>query len=436
MIHEHKASLRVERLIKCYCDMKSSHLLQLILSVISFMPLQAQWIQVPNAPNGYINDIVVVGDTFYLARPSAGVYRSTDNAQSWELLDQGLNNMQAKGVNQLLVMGDTIFAATDDGIYRSTDTGINWDKKSNGIQVGGGALYAFAMSIYNHNGRLITGAYTGIYYSVDWGETWQLSNISGDHVYPQNIIDHSGILFAARESINTPYGFQSTDGGLTWSDMTIGQPTICFFSEPGKLWCGTIDGVWLSQDDGATWEERNNGLSLDPYSADIIRVGNQLITSLKFGGSGVYHSYDDGLNWEDFSEGLGFFTIISKFIYKDGILYVITSDGLWQREMNVTAVPEKGFPQNKIDIRNYPNPFTDQTRIDFTIDEAGPVRLEVLNNRGEIIYTMLDQFIAAGKHNIMWTGNSEKGILVPPGVYFYRLALGGEMVMGKMVKIK
>ena len=213
--------------------MKISYYLLLSVSLLTSFCSYAQWTLVSSAPAGYINDILIVQNTFYLAHGSAGVYRSTDNAQSWELLDQGLNNMQAKNVNQLLVMGDTIFAATVDGIYRSTDNGNNWQKKSTGIEVGGGALYAFTMSVYNHNGMLITGAYTGIYRSVDWGESWEATNITGDHVYPQFFVEHDGILFGARESINTPYGYQSTDGGLTWTDMTIGQPTICFLSEPG-----------------------------------------------------------------------------------------------------------------------------------------------------------------------------------------------------------
>ena len=413
----------------------SRYLITLLFLTLTLLS-NAQWTHVTTAPDGYINDIVIVQDTIYLAHGSHGVYRSPDNAQSWELLDEGLNNMQAKNIYQLLVMGDTLFAATVDGIYRSTDKGENWIKKSNGIQVGGGAIYAFTKSIYNHEGTLITGAFTGIYQSDDWGESWEVTNVSGSHVYPQVFTKHNGILFGARESNNTPYGYQSVDDGLTWTDMTIGQPTICFLSEPGRLWCGTIDGVWLSEDNGTTWEQRNNGLSLDPYSAGLIRVGDQLITSLKFGGSGVFRSFDDGHNWEDFSEGLGFFNIISKLVYNEGILYVVTSDGVWQRELNVTSASEYYQKTGKIQIQNYPNPFLVKTQISFMINEDRHIRLEILNNRGKVIYILVDGHLESGYYDSTWQGIDMKGNPVSSGLYFYRLIAGDEREVRRMVKVK
>ena len=186
-----------------------------------------------------------------------------------------------------------------------------------------------------------------------------------------------------------------------------------------------------------TWEQRNNGLSLDPYSAGIIRVGNQLFTSLKFGGSDVYHSFDDGLNWEDFGGGLGFFTIISKFVYHDGILYVITSNGLWEREIVATAVDESAAKSTGLQLsQNHPNPFTDGTNINFTIQEAGHVRLVVYDDQGSLIRTIVNENISAGNYEYLWDGKDAKGHPAATGPYFYRLDANNLQAMKRMIKIK
>ncbi|MCB0804963.1 MAG: T9SS type A sorting domain-containing protein [Bacteroidales bacterium] len=414
--------------------MKGFYSLCFTVILFTSFNVMAQWIQHPSAPTGYINDIVTQQDTIYLGHANQGIYQSKDNGITWVQLNNGLISTQAKQISQLLVKGDTIFAATTDGIYRSLDKGENWQKKSTGIFVGNGAIYAFAKSIYKHEGILITGAFTGIYRSSDWGETWEESNITGAHVYPQHIINHNGILFAARESINTPYGYQSTDGGITWTDMTIGQPTICFMSEPGKLWCGTIHGMWLSENDGATWENRSEGLPPDPYNAGIVRVGDQLISSLKFGGSGIYHSFDEGQNWENFGGGLTFMNIIGELVVQEGRILAISSNGLWEREIETTGDQE--ITISSAAIHNFPNPFHNKTQFHFKITQPCFVHLEILDEQGIVVRTVVHQNLRKGNYTLSWDGNKDSGREARPGMYYYRFTKNNSSETGKLLKIQ
>ncbi|OGU71686.1 MAG: hypothetical protein A2V93_11155 [Ignavibacteria bacterium RBG_16_34_14] len=304
-----------------------------VLTVNSF----AQWTQIPSSPSYYIQDIVEADDIIYLAHFSDGVYKSTDSTLSWQLINNGLNTNEAKSVYQILVSGDTLYAATVDGIYKSTNGGDNWVKKSNGITIGPGALNEFTESIYKHNSNLFTGAWNGIYRSTNGAENWIVTNITGQGIEAKNFVNHNGTLFAARESINNPGAYKSIDDGVTWEGITGPfYSTITFLSEPGKLWAGTISGVWLSTDNGTSWEMRNNGLTSDPYSSCIIRINGTLVTSLKFGGSGVFSSTNEGFNWEDFGDGLPFLNTIEKMIVYDDRIIAATSDGLWQRD---TIIP-------------------------------------------------------------------------------------------------
>ncbi|HEY6435576.1 MAG TPA: hypothetical protein VIY47_03230 [Ignavibacteriaceae bacterium] len=403
-----------------------------LIAIINLMAV-AQWIQQPSTPSGLINNIMKSDSVLYLSHSSNGVFKSIDAGLTWQLIINGLNNSEAKSVHEVLVFRDTLYAATVDGIYRSTNLGNLWVKKSSGITIGPGATAEFCESIFEYNGNLFTGAFNGIYRSTDYAENWLLTNVSGQHIWAKNFTAHNGILFAARENINFPNGYFSTDEGLTWNSLTtLNFPTITFFSEGTKLWSGTIHGVWLSTDNGVTWGNRSNGLSPDPYSSSIIRTNGNLITSLKFGGSGMFRSTDDGINWEDFGAGLPFLSSIEKLIvYSDKIL-AATSNGLWQRDTSET-VTELIEQENLIDgyelFQNYPNPFNPATKIEFRIADLGFVSLKVFDALGNEIATLVDGEMQPGSYDVEFSAtNLSSGISVrggyASGVYFYKFQFG------------
>jgi hypothetical protein len=296
----------------------------------------AQWTVVPSFSSGAVYDITQLNDTIYISSPGNGIYKSTDGMITWQQISNGLNTSEAKVVHQVLVHNGSLYAATVDGIYKSSNSGGEWIKKSNGITIGPGAVYEVTVSIFEHDGILFTGAWNGIYRSTDNAENWILSNISGAGIHAKNFSYHNGILFAARENINNPSGYKSLNNGISWEPLPTSPlfSVITFFSEPTKLWAGTIHGIYLSTDNGLNWVNRSIGLSPDPYNSFIIRVSGILVTSLKFGGSGMFKSSNEGLIWEDFAQGLPFLSVIDKLIVYNDKIIAATSNGLWHRDVS------------------------------------------------------------------------------------------------------
>jgi serine protease len=68
-----------------------------------------------------------------------------------------------------------------------------------------------------------------------------------------------------------------------------------------------------------------------------------------------------------------------------------------------------------------PNPFRSLTAIRFGLARAGRVELRVFDVNGRVIQTLVDKDLGAGRHDVQWRGENDRGERVAPGVYFYRL---------------
>nr|MEE4266508.1 right-handed parallel beta-helix repeat-containing protein [Candidatus Krumholzibacteria bacterium] len=83
-----------------------------------------------------------------------------------------------------------------------------------------------------------------------------------------------------------------------------------------------------------------------------------------------------------------------------------------------------------------PNPFNPSTRIAFALPSDMPVALKIYGLDGRLIKTLVQDNLAAGRHEIRWDGQDSRGRTVAAGVYFYRLDAGNRQVDGKLMLIK
>lgn len=156
-----------------------------------------------------------------------------------------------------------------------------------------------------------------IYESVDGGASWhalaRLEN-SEDLVIDDIVVDarNSSLIYAAAWRLSHSDGglWVSRDGGRTWnaSPGLRGKSIRAFAqapSDPETLFAGAMDGVFRSNDAGASWRlispseskeiHEVESLAVDPKDPDVLYVGTWHLP---------WKTSDGGENWENIKQGV------------------------------------------------------------------------------------------------------------------------------------
>ena len=105
--------------------------------------------------------------------------------------------------------------------------------------------------------------------------------------------------------------------------------------------------------------------------------------------------------------------------------------------MQYTPVQDIETPALVTELRgNYPNPFNPSTLISYTLANPGQVSLEIFNQKGQLVNTLVNADLPAGNHQVEWNGRDSGGQTVSSGVYFYRMRSGKYSSTRKMVMMK
>jgi hypothetical protein len=107
---------------------------------------------------------------------------------------------------------------------------------------------------------------------------------------------------------------------------------------------------------------------------------------------------------------------------------------------DVGGDPAAGTPPRRLELLpNRPNPFNPSTEIAYGVPAEGEVsrlRLQVYDVRGRLVRTLVDGLPAPGRSRAVWDGRDAAGLVVPSGVYFYRLRWRDESLSNRMLLLK
>jgi len=256
-----------------------------------------------------VRDLVVdpkSSATLY-AGASNGIFKSTDGGTRWEnvsasiLAQAGLTS--GLGMIRVLVFDpqnpSTIYAGADRGVFRSTNDGNSWKAAKKGLP--NQRFFALAINpqtpttVYSGVGTLISrpgeNPAGGIFRSVDGGASWQaVANYIHKAQQRRDISVRALVIDPRNPSTvfaSTAYGIlKTTDAGATWESINSGltnanvHDLAIDHDNPMILYAATFGGgIFKSTDGGSSW--RNVGfenqlvdaMNMDPGNPAILYAG-------------------------------------------------------------------------------------------------------------------------------------------------------------------
>ncbi len=85
--------------------------------------------------------------------------------------------------------------------------------------------------------------------------------------------------------------------------------------------------------------------------------------------------------------------------------------------------------------QNAPNPFNDFTALQFQLNVSDRVSVKIYNAFGQLVNTIIDDFLVEGEHTFYWLGNNNEGDQVSPGMYYFSVSTSSFQVSKPMIFI-
>jgi photosystem II stability/assembly factor-like uncharacterized protein len=428
------------------------------------------------------NSNFILGET-----QNGGLFRTTNGGTSWNSATSGISTGENVAWVAPIIAHPTIdgtFYTARQRVYRSTNNGGAWTAVSGNVN-GSSAVREMAISKTNPS---VLYASTGgtIFLSTDGGATFtnKTSGLPARTITSINIHPNDeNIALLTFSGFGTNKVYKTTDMGSTWInihgnllDSPVNDGFIYTYDalNPNTYFVGTDIGVFLTQDNGASWVELPNNLPntvivhLDySHSNKMMRAGTH--------GRGVYEAFIDFtipvelssftaetgdntvvLNWSTatetnnngfeierklknqewvtigFVQGKGTTTEIQNYNYIDDysllpyegtVLYrlkQIDYDGTFeyskQLAVNLTFIPADYYVS-----QNYPNPFNPATTIKYSLPVESMVKINIYNALGEIIEELVSKFQSSGNYEVTWNAQDYSS-----GIYYYSFEVNSD----------
>jgi hypothetical protein len=346
-------------------------------------------------------DIALTDSAIWIASWASGLRRSTDRGTTWQRTILPSSTMSSIAPTDTLsnlkidprldnnylafsVFAEsdrTIWAGTAGGLNKSTDGGVSWIKMTSSNQV----EHMLSDWVIAINGQKIPGGLR------IWTTNWPA------------------------EGESQQYGISYTDdGGRTWHNGLNGIKAYDFAFKDSIVYVATDQGLFRTANAGKTWER--SGSIIDPLRRE--QITSSRFFSVGVIGDTVYCGSDEGV--------------------------VLTVDSPTRSFGRSWEILRAFRPVQQVgSTYAYPNPFSPKSevlRIHYTTGgTSANATIEVFDFGMNRIRTVVRDAVRTGdrEQDDIWDGRDQSGVIVPNGVYFYRLTLTGhDPVWGKIMVLQ
>lgn len=394
--------------------------------------------------------------------------------------DNGTNRTQNGGLNnwQHIYGGDGFYVLVDftnpNIVYAESQFG-NLGKSTTG---GGGGSFSPATTGINgseptnwstpvimdpNNSNILYYGTNYLYRTINSADNWtkispQLTDYNGGRlgtlttmaVAPTN----SNVIYVGTDDSHV---WVSSDNGSTWNEISDGLPVrwvtrvavdptnenIVYVTFNGLKWRDPQPHVFRSTDKGASWTDISNNLpdapvnafAVDPIEPSRLYLGNDV---------GMYVSFNSGQSWWVLGEGLPVLPVSDIKIHPTTRELVAGTYGRSMYKIDLDLVPTN-IESSELIVsgfyleQNYPNPFNPITKIKFTIPsvfasgtkQSQQVILKVYDILGNEVVTLINEKKLAGNYEVDFNAKE-----LTSGIYFYKLVANEFSDTKKMILLK
>ncbi len=385
-------------------------------------------------PFTFVRDVQIDDDGTIWMGAGDGLYKSTDNGQQWTKKLPTAHRIE----NITLTVGSLMFAYGEGRLYRSKDNGDTWVGINN---------TNYLQYIAYYNGVTYTVMLDGFYRSYDDGDIWEkVSENINLYMTSSFYIGLEGTIYIG----STQGGLMlSNDGGLNWQAQNEGLP-LSYNPDVGAIGLHTLvrspDGyIFAASSSGSDLGDiyytvdnfmSPNAPTLYPAVAEENKVSLtwSKVKATDFKLYRVYSGENENQLFVLDSTTSVNDTTISIIGLTNGTTYyfrITAVDSVGNESIFsnlVSATPTALAVEESSDIPTsfalhpaYPNPFNPNTTIRFDLPEASVVVLVVHDLLGREVARLVDRYMTAGYHQVIWDGRTASGLEVPSGIYIARL---------------
>jgi len=102
-------------------------------------------------------------------------------------------------------------------------------------------------------------------------------------------------------------------------------------------------------------------------------------------------------------------------------------------ELYPTSVVDKG--STLLTVKNYPNPFTTSTMIQYDLLQGSDISIKIYDNVGRLVQTLVAGNQQAGQYTVTWNGETEQGVNTS-GIYYCVLQTSNNIKTFKLIHVK